>query len=184
MPKTIAVLRGSPRADSLTEQLARAIARIAGDRLAFRDVPIHHLPLYNPDLEKDVAHPEWDAYRAAVRACDGLLFVSPEWNRSVPGGLKNALDIGSRPYGQGIFAGRPAAVVTQSTGGTGGFGCNHHLRQSLAHLDAPVLAQPEMYLGNLKADKFGPGGEVTDEALAKLLAGFVDSYVAWIEKLA
>lgn len=184
MPKTIAVLRGSPRAGSLTEKLAKAIARAAGDRLLFHDVPVHGLPLYNPDLEKDEAHPAWDSYRAAVRACDGLLFVSPEWNRSVPGGLKNALDIGSRPYGQGIFAGRPAAVVTQSTGGTGGFGCNHHLRQSLAHLDAPVLAQPEMYVGNLKADKFGDDGRITDEGLAKLIDGFADKFVDWVAKLA
>lgn len=184
MPKTVAVLRGSPRAGSLTEKLARSIELAVGDRLSFRDVPIHDLPLYNPDIEKDQPHAGWDAYRAAVRACDGLLFVSPEWNRSMPGGLKNALDVGSRPYGQGIFAGRPAAVVTQSTGGTGGFGCNHHIRQCLAHLDAPVLAQPEMYVGNLSAEKFGADGGVSDEALAKLIDGFADKYVAWVEKLA
>jgi chromate reductase len=83
-----------------------------------------------------------------------------------------------------VFAGRPAAVVTQSTGGTGGFGCNHHLRQSLVHLDAPVLGQPEMYVGNLSADKFGEDGAVTDEGLAKLINGFADKYVAWVEKLA
>jgi chromate reductase len=184
MPKTIAVLRGSPRADSLTEKLARAIEIAVGDRLVLRDIPVHGLPLYNTDLEKSQPHPDWDAFRSAVKACDGLLFVSPEWNRSVPGGLKNALDIGSRPYGQGVFAGRPAAVVTQSTGGTGGFGCNHHLRQSLAHLDAPVLGQPEMYVGNLSGEKFGEDGSVTDDRLAKLLAGFADKYVAWVEKLA
>ena len=122
MPKTIAVLRGSPRADSLTQKLARGIELAVGDRLTFNDIAIHDLPLYNPDLEKDAAHPDWDAFRAAVKACDGLLFVSPEWNRSVPGGLKNAIDIGSRPYGQGVFQKKPTAVVTQSSGGTGGLG--------------------------------------------------------------
>jgi chromate reductase len=182
MPKTIAVLRGSPRADSLTAKLARGIELAVGDRLSFRDVAIHALPLYNPDLEKDAAHSDWDAFRAAVKACDGLLFVSPEWNRSVPGGLKNAVDIGSRPYGQGVFKQKPAAVVTQSTGGTGGFGCNHHLRQSLVHLDAIVLGQPEMYVGNLSADKFGADGWASDAGLAKLIDGFADTFVAWVDK--
>lgn len=184
MPRTIAVLRGSPRAGSLTEKLATAIALATGERLSFRDVPIHGLPLYNPDFEKDQAHAEWDAFRQAVKSCDGLLFVSPEWNRSVPGGLKNALDIGSRPYGKGVFAGKPAAVVTQSTGGTGGFGCNHHLRQSLAHLDAYVLAQPEMYVGNLKAEQFGEDGRITDPSLAKLIDGFAARFAEWVDKLA
>nr|WP_314447083.1 NAD(P)H-dependent oxidoreductase [uncultured Sphingomonas sp.] len=182
MPKTIAVLRGSPRADSLTQKLARAIELAAGDRLAFRDIEIHDLPLYNPDLEKGQAHPGWDAFRAAVKACDGLLFISPEWNRSVPGGLKNAIDIGSRPYGQGVFQQKPTAVVTQSTGSTGGFGCNHHLRQSLVHLDAIVLGQPEMYVGNLSADKFGDDGRISDSGLAKLIDGFADTFVAWVDK--
>ena len=184
MPRTIAVLRGSPRKDSLTQKLARGIELAVGDRLTFRDVPIHGLPLYNPDLEKDQGHAEWDAFREAVKACDGLLFVTPEWNRSVPGGLKNAIDIGSRPYGQGVFAGRPAAVVTQSTGATGGFGCNHALRQSLVHLDAIVLGQPEMYVGNLSAEKFGEEGRVSDAGLSRLIAGFADKFVAWVEKQA
>lgn len=184
MPHTIAVLRGSPRAGSLTEKLATAITFAVSESLAFRDVPVHGLPLYNPDMEKDQAHADWDAFRDAVRACDGLLFVSPEWNRSVPGGLKNALDVGSRPYGKGIFAGKPAAVVTQSTGGTGGFGCNHHLRQSLAHLDAYVLAQPEMYVGNLKADQFGDDGRINDPALAKLIDGFAARFAEWLDRLA
>ena len=182
MPRTIAVLRGSPRAEALTTKLAKVIELAAGDRLAFTDVPVHGLPLYNPDLEKDAAHPDWDAFRAAVKGCDGLLFVSPEWNRSVPGGLKNAIDIGSRPYGKGVFRKKPAAVVTQSTGGTGGFGCNHHLRQSLVHLDAIVLGQPEMYVGNLSADKFGNDGRVSDPGLAKLINGFAETFVAWVDK--
>lgn len=184
MTKTIAVLRGSPRADSLTQKLARGIELAVGERLTFHDIQIHDLPLYNPDLEKDAAHPGRDAFRQAVKACDGLLFVSPEWNRSVPGGLKNAIDIGSRPYGQGVFQKKPAAVVTQSTGGTGGFGCNHHLRQSLVHLDAIVLGQPEMYVGNLSAEKFGEDGRVSDKGLAKLIDGFADTFVGWVEKQA
>jgi chromate reductase len=184
MPHTIAVLRGSPRSDSLAEKLANAIALSAGDRLAFQDVPVHGLPLYNPDLDGEGAPAGWFAFREAVRGATGLLFVTPEWNRSVPGGLKNAIDVGSRPYGQGVFAGKPAAVVTQSTGGTGGFGCNHHLRQSLVHLDAHVLAQPEMYVGNLKADKFGEDGRITDPGLAKLIDGFASAFAGWVERLA
>ncbi len=184
MPHTIAVLRGSPRDGSLTEKLAQAIARSAGDRLHFRDVPVHALPLYNPDLDGDDRPAAWSEFREAVRGAQGLLFVSPEWNRSVPGGLKNAIDVGSRPYGQGVFAGKAAAVVTQSTGGTGGFGCNHHLRQSLVHLDAYVLAQPEMYVGNLQAQKFGEGGSITDPGLRKLIDGFAARFANWVEKLA
>lgn len=182
MTKTIAVLRGSPRAESLTEKLAKGIAHATGDRLTFRDIELHSLPLYNPDLEKEADHPEWTAFRQAVKGCDGLLFVTPEWNRSVPGGLKNAIDIGSRPYGQGVFQQKPAAVVSQSTGGTGGFGCNHALRQSLVHLDAYVLGQPEMYVGNLSAEKFGDDGQITDEGLAKLVGGFADTFVAWVDR--
>lgn len=184
MPHTIAVLRGSPRADSLTEKLAKAIELAAGDRLAFRDVPVHGLPLYNPDIDGEGGPQAWTQFREAVRGTQGLLFVSPEWNRSVPGGLKNALDVGSRPYGKGVFAGKPAGVVTQSTGGTGGFGCNHHLRQSLVHLDAYVLAQPEMYVGNLKADKFGEDGRIIDPDLAKLIDGFASRFAEWVDKLA
>ena len=183
MPKTIAVLRGSPRAGSLTEKLATAIAQAAGDRLAFRDVPVHGLPFYNPDQDGDDRPVEWTAFRDAVRSADGLLFVSPEWNRSVPGGLKNAIDIGSRPYGKGVFAQKPTAVVTQSTGGTGGFGCNHHLRQSLVHLDAIVLGQPEMYVGGLAAEKFDADGRISDAGLAKLIDGFADKFVEWVERL-
>lgn len=182
MPKTIAVLRGSPRHDSLTRKLAQAIEFAAGDRLSFRDVEIYGLPFYNPDLEKDAPHADWDAFREKVRSADGLLFVSPEWNRSVPGGLKNAIDIGSRPYGKGVFAQKPTAVVTQSTGGTGGFGCNHHLRQSLVHLDAIVLGQPEMYIGHLAAAKFGEDGRIIDASLAKLVAGLADKFVEWVER--
>lgn len=180
--RIIAVLRGSPRRDSLTKKLARAIELAVGDRLSFKDIEIHDLPLYNPDLEKDADHPEWTAFRQAVKACDGLLFVSPEWNRSVPGGLKNAIDIGSRPYGQGVFQKKPTAVVTQSSGGTGGFGSNHHLRQSLVHLDSIVLGQPEMYVGNLSTEKFGEDGRISDEGLAKLIDGFADTFVAWVDK--
>jgi chromate reductase, NAD(P)H dehydrogenase (quinone) len=184
MPRTIALLRGSPRADSLTEKLARAIVSAAGDRLVFRDVPLHGLPFYDPDRDDDGRPAEWTQFRDHVRSADGLLFVSPEWNRSVPGGLKNAVDIGSRPYGKGVFAGKPAAVVTQSTGATGGFGCNHHLRQSLVHLDAYVLGQPEMYVGHLAAEKFGADGAITDPGLARLIGTFADRFVAWVEKMA
>jgi chromate reductase len=183
MPQTIAVLRGSPRAGSLTEKLSQAIAFAAGDRLTFRDAPVFGLPFYNPDEDGDGRPQAWTDFRDAVRSADGLLFVSPEWNRSVPGGLKNAIDIGSRPYGKGVFGGKPAAVVTQSTGATGGFGCNHHLRQSLVHLDAYVLAQPEMYVGNLSAEKFGDDGRISDPGLAKLIDGFAAKFADWVEKL-
>lgn len=184
MTATIALLRGSPRPHGLTVLLAKAITHAIGDRLIIRDVAITDLPLYDPDHDGDDRPAQWTAFRDAVKSCQGVLFVTPEWNRSVPGGLKNAIDVGSRPFGRGIWAGRPTAVVTQSPGGVGGFGCNHALRQSLVHLDAPVLAQPEMYVGGLSADKFGADGATSDAGLAKLLSSFADKYVAWVQRLA
>ena len=110
---------------------------------------IGDLPLYNPDLDGATPPAAWTAFRARIKSADAVLFVTPEYNRSVPGVLKNAIDVGSRPYGQSAFAGKPAAVVSSSIGPISGFGANHHLRQSLAFLDMPTLQQPEVYLASV-----------------------------------
>src|SRR5690348_11585959 len=131
--RSIAVVVGSLRAESINRKLAHELVRLAPAGLAFDFVEIGALPLYNQDL--DEAPPaEWEAFRAAIRAKDAVLFVTPEYNRSVPGVLKNAIDVGSRPYGHSAWAKKPAAVVTASPGALGGFGSNHHLRQSCVFL--------------------------------------------------
>jgi chromate reductase len=122
-------------------------------------------------------------FRNRIRAVDAVLFASPEYNRSVPGALKNAIDVGSRPYGSSVYAGKPAAVLTVSPGAIGGFGANHHLRQSLVFLDMPVLQQPEGYLGGA-AKWFDDGGRLTDEKTRQFLTKFAAAFAAWIDRVA
>lgn len=174
----VAVLIGSLRAASHNRKLAMALKAIAAPRLAFEEVGIGELPLYNEELDQNPPR-AWVALRDAVRASDAVLFVTPEYNRSVPGVLKNAIDVGSRPYGQSAWSGKPCAVVSASPGAIGGFGANHHLRQSLVFLDMPVLQQPEAYLGG--ADKlFDAQGGFASEDTSKLMRKFVDAFERWI----
>jgi len=179
-PFEIAVLVGSLRKDALSRRTALALAKLAPPSLKLRIIEIGDLPLYNADL--DVAAPaSWVAFRIAVKAAKGLLFVTPEYNRSVPAPLKNAIDVGSRPYGQGVWSGKPGAVVSISPGALGGFGANHHLRQSLVFLDVPVLQQPEAYLGGV-GNWFDDAGELKDDAARAFLTKFINAYAAWVEK--
>lgn len=178
----IAVLVGSLRKDSLNRKTAFALADLAPALIKLSQVEIGQLSMYNQDL--DEAPPaEWIAFRQRIKAADGVLFVSPEYNRSVPAALKNAIDIGSRPYGQSAWQGKPGGVVTVSPGAIGGFGANHHLRQMLTFLDVHPLQQPEAYLGN--AGKwFGEDGKLQDESARKFLQTFVNAYAAWVQRLA
>ena len=144
----IAVIVGSLRKASLTRKLAQAMIGLAPEGMEFSVVEIGDLPLYNEDLEAE-APIEWRDFRQAVSDAEGVMFFTPEYNRSIPGCLKNAIDVGSRPYGQSVFAGKPAAVISQSPGAMGGFGANHALRQCLVFLDMPVLQQPEAYIDEL-----------------------------------
>jgi chromate reductase len=122
---------------------------------------------------------EWTQFRERIRIADAVLFVTPEHNRSVPAALKNAIDVGSRPYGKSAWSGKPGAVASASPGGIGGFGANHHLRQSLVFLDVPAMAQPEAYLGS--ADKlFDANGKLANDETRKFLEGFMQAYAAWI----
>jgi chromate reductase len=180
MARDVAVLVGSLRKDSFTRKIAKAIAGMGGDRLAFRFVEIGALPLYNQDLETEAPPAEWVKFRDAMRPVEAVLFATPEYNRSVPGVLKNAIDVGSRPYGKSVFQNKPAAVVSVTGGALGAFGANHHLRQSLVFLDMPTLQQPEVYIGGV-AKLLNEQGEVASEDTKKLLAKFVDAFAAWIE---
>lgn len=174
----VAVLVGSLRAGSLTRKLARALMALAPDDLACEIVEIGDLPIYNEDLEAQ-APPAWTRFRNAVRAADGILLVTPEYNRSIPGCLKNAIDVGSRPYGENVFDGRAGAVISQTPGAMGGFGANHAVRQPLVYLNVPVMQQPEAYIANTSA-LFGEDGAITREDTRVFLAEFMKAYGAWM----
>ena len=176
----VAVLVGSLRQASLNRRMARALAALAPSSLQLEIVEIRDLPLYDEDRE---AHPPaaWTEFRARIRAADAVLFVTPEYNRSVPGALKNAIDVGSRPYGHSAWSGKPGAVVSVSPGAIGGFGANHHLRQSLVFLDVPAMQQPEAYIGGA-ADLFDAEGGIAKEGTRRFLQGFLDGFARWIER--
>jgi len=177
----IAFLNGSLRRDSFHRRLGAAITAAAADRLDIFPVEIGDLPLYNQDFDGDAAPTQYARFRDVVRPVDGILFGSPEYNRSMTGTLKNAIDVGSRPYGKSVFARKPAAIFSGSPGMTGGFGSNHALRQSCVFLDVPVMQQPEAYWGLLNDDKLGADGTVNDAALAKLVRGFATAFADWID---
>lgn len=179
MPRNVAVLVGSLRAGSLNRKAAEALTRLAPDSLELGIVEIGGLPLYDQDQDEDPPR-EWTDFRLRIKASDALLFVTPEYNRSVPGALKNAIDVGSRPYGSSAWDGKPGGVVSVSPGAIGGFGANHHLRQMLVFLNVPVLQQPEAYLGGA-GDYFDEDGELKNEATRKFLTKFINAYAAWVE---
>ena len=173
--KKVAVIVGSLRAESKTRQLAKAIIAEAPENLHFEFVEIGDLAMYNEDLETETPPAAWTRFRTQLRDVDAVLFVTPEYNRSMPGALKNAIDVGSRPYGQAAFAGKPAAIVTASPGGIGGFGANHHLRQSLVFMNMPVLQQPEAYIGDLW-NLFDDAGNVKSEDTRKFLGTIAKAF--------
>lgn len=176
--RDVAVIVGSLRKDSINRKVANALADVAPAELKLSIVEIGQLPIYNQDGDQDPPA-AWKDFRARIKAADAVLFVTPEHNRSVPAALKNAIDIGSRPYGQSAWNGKPAAVVSASPGAIGGFGANHHLRQSLVFLNVPAMPQPEAYIGG--ADKlFGPDGKLANDGTRKFLQQFMQAFSAWI----
>ncbi len=177
---SIAVLVGSLRKESINRKIALALAGLAPDTLKLNIVEIGNLPLYNEDIDGESPPPAYTAFREQLAAADGFLFVTPEYNRSVPGALKNAIDVGSRPYGKSAFSGKPGAVISASPGAIGGFAANHHLRQSLVFLDVPCLQQPEAYLGN--AATFFDDAGVLSEKTRPFLQTFIDQFAAWVDK--
>ena len=180
--RKVAVVVGSLRKGSFNRKMALALEKLAPASLKLEIVEIRDLPLYDEDLEKEGPPQAWLDFRQAIRSRDAVMFVTPEYNRSVPGGLKNAIDVGSRPYGQSVWSKKPCAVVSVSPGGIGGFGANHHLRQSLVFLDMPVLQQPEAYIGGA-ATLFADDGAITNEGTKKFATGLMQAFAAWIEKV-
>jgi len=174
----IAVIVGSLRQASYNRKTANALTALAPESLVLESLDISKLPMYNEELD-DTPPEEWVIFRTALKACDGFLFLTPEYNRSIPGVLKNALDVGSRPYGKSAWKGKPAAVISVSPSAIGGFGANHHLRQCLAYLDVPTMAQPEAYIGDA-AKRFAEDGTLTDESTRKFLGEFIVAFADWV----
>ncbi|MEO8670460.1 MAG: NAD(P)H-dependent oxidoreductase [Tahibacter sp.] len=174
----VAVLVGSLRQDSFNRRLARAVEKLAPAGFAFEHVRIDDLPLYSQDFDASYP-PTATRLKQDIESADALLFVTPEYNRSIPGVLKNALDIASRPSGKNSFAGRPGAVMGTSIGAAGTALAQQHLRNVLAYLDVPLLAQPEIFI-QFKDDLIAADGTIGNDKTVKFLQDFVDRYVAWI----
>ena len=177
----IAVIVGSIRKESFNRKPANVLVDVAPENLSFDFLEIGNLPLFNQDLEGTPPQ-EWERFRKQVRAADGLLFLTPEYNRSVPGVLKNAIDVGSRPYGENSFDGKPGAVVSVSIGNISGFGANHHLRQSLVFVNVPTMAQPEAYIADA-GSLFDDSGKLTNDDTRKFLQDFMQAFAKWVETI-
>lgn len=176
---TIAVIIGSLRKDSLNRKLADALARLAPAEFSFTQLSIGDLPLYNQDHDGEPAE-SVKRLKAGISAAQGLLFLTPEYNRSIPGVLKNAIDHASRPYGQSAWAGKPAGVMGASVGAAGTALAQQHLRNVLAYLDVPTLAQPEAFI-HAKDGLFDDAGNI-GPASKQFLQTWMDRYCAWIKK--
>jgi chromate reductase len=182
MTKKIAVFVGSLRKKSFNRKMAKALIALAPKSLELEIIEIGDLPLYNQDYDDEGKPlPPWVAFREKVKSFDGVLFVTPEYNRSVPAALKNALDVGSRPYGKSVWGGKPGAIISVSPGAIGGFGANHHLRQSLVFLDVPALQQPEAYIGGA-GQLFDEGGNLKNQSTHDFLTKFLNTFAAWVER--
>jgi chromate reductase len=178
----IAVIVGSLRAGSFTRRVAKAMVKLAPGAYAYEFIEIGQLPLYNQDLDAEPPQ-EWVAFRDLLRPFKAVLFATPEYNRSIPAALKNALDVGSRPYGASAWNGKPAGIVSVTPGAMGGFGANHHLRQSLVFLNMPAMAQPEAYIGHA-ADLVADDFTVSNESTRTFLANYMQAFEAFVGKLA
>ena len=178
--KKIAVFVGSLRNESFNRKMAKALIKVSPDSLKLEIVEIGELPLYNQDFD-DKPPVEYTRFREALKKFDGVLFVTPEYNRSVSAVLKNAIDVGSRPYGQSAWNGKPGAVVSVSVGAIGGFGANHHLRQSLVFLNVPTMPQPEAYIGNA-ADLFDDKGNLINDSTREFITKFMQAFAEWVAR--
>lgn len=179
----IGVLVGSLRRESYSRRVAQTVMGMMPEGFDVQLMDIGGLPIYNQDFDDDGQVPAaWQAFREAAKGLDGFLFVTPEYNRSVPPVLKNALDVGSRPYGSSVWDGKPGAVISVSTGKVGGFGANHHLRQSMTFLNVCMMQQPEAYVANI-ADALDGEGRIADVDTKRFLQKYADAFAAWMTRL-
>jgi chromate reductase, NAD(P)H dehydrogenase (quinone) len=176
--KEVIVLVGSFRKASLSRKIAEALIALAPDELNCRIVQIDDVPLFNEDLES-ATPPAWTRLRNDVTKCTAVLFVTPEYNRSFPGGLKNALDVASRPEGKNAWAKKPTAVVSVTPYKMGAFGANHALRQTFVFLDMPAMQQPEAYIGDA-TKLFDDDGKLVNDATRKFLTDFIHAFARWV----
>ncbi|MGH8783325.1 NADPH-dependent FMN reductase [Paraburkholderia sp.] len=180
MTRHIAVIVGSLRRDSTNRQLANALISLAPEGFSFDIVDIGSLPLYSQDYDADFPEVARQ-FKQRIEAANGLLFVTPEYNRSVPGVLKNALDWGSRPWGKSVWGGKPGAVIGTSPGAAGTALSQQHLRNILAYLDVPTLGQPEMFI-KYDPSRIDETGKIVNDDTRKFLQAFIDRYVGWVER--
>lgn len=181
--KKIGIFVGSLRKAANSKSLARFVEKQSTEGFNYEIIDIGTLPIYNQDFDDEGQAPEtYISFRNKVNTLDGFLFITPEYNRSVPAVLKNALDVGSRPYGKSVWSGKPGAVISNSPGNIGGFGANHHLRQSLVFLNVLTLMQPEAYLSHI-ADAIGEDGEISDPKTISFLQNFIKAFEAWVLKI-
>ncbi|MEI3604825.1 NAD(P)H-dependent oxidoreductase [Pseudogracilibacillus sp. SE30717A] len=178
----VGILVGSLRKESFSKKLSINVASLFPEGYDAEFIEIGNLVIYNQDFDDEHNVPsEYTTFRNNIKGMDAVLFVTPEYNRSVPAVLKNALDVGSRPYGANVWNGKPAAIISQSPGNLSGFGANHHLRQSLVFLNMPILQQPEAYIGGM-ADLLDENDKIKNDGTVKFLQSFVDAFVDLIEK--
>ena len=179
-PHNVVVIAGSLRKESFTLKIANALAKLAPATLKLDVVTLHDISFFNQDLE--AAPPaDWLAFRDKLQKSNGVLFITPEYNRSIPGTLKNAIDVASRPYGKSSFLGKPVGIISNSPGPLGGVNAAKHLQHILPGISGPILGQPEIYL-NAVGDAFDDKGECTKEALTKVLQQYIDAFAGFVDK--
>ncbi|SOC19553.1 chromate reductase [Ureibacillus xyleni] len=178
----VGIISGSLRKESLSKKIGENVAQYFPEGYEAEFIDIGNLPMYNEDIDNETSSPaEYTAFRSTLKGMDAILFITPEYNRSMPGALKNAIDVGSRPYGQSSWEGKPAAIISQSMGNLSGFGANHHLRQCLVFLNMPILQQPEAYIAN-SGSLFDDNGKIKDQGTVQFLQGFVNAFVDLINR--
>src|ERR1700724_3090115 len=179
-PYNIVALVGSLRKESFTLKIAKALSGLAPDTLKLNVVTLHDISFFNQDLEASPPA-DWVAFREKLHNSNGVLFVTPEYNRSIPGVLKNAIDVGSRPYGKSSFLGKPVGIVSNSPGPLGGVNAAKHLQQILPGIAGSIMGEPETYLNGI-GDAFDEKGDLVKEALQKVLQQYIDAYAAFVVK--
>ncbi len=181
MAHSVAVIVGSLRKESFSLKIAKALAKIAPPSLKLDIVTLEGLSFFTQDLEA-TPPADWVAFRERIQKSDAVLFVTPEYNRSTSGVLKNAIDVGSRPYGKSSFLGKPTGIIANSPGALGGVAAAMHLKSILPGISGPIMQQPEIYLNGV-GDAFDDKGNLTKEALEKVMKAYIDAFAAWVERL-
>src|SRR5665213_2811990 len=179
-PHPVVVIVGSLRKESFTLKIANALVKLAPDTIKLNVVTLHDISFFNQDLEA-TPPADWLAFREKIHKSAGVLFVTAEYNRSIPGVLKNAIDVGSRPYGKSSFLGKPVGIISNSPGPLGGVSAAKHLQNILPGICGPIMGQPEIYLNGV-GDAFDDRGECSKETLQKVLQQYIDAYAAFVEK--